>query len=315
MGKMGLLRRIAWVFPIIFCSSLVHGSSAEFIPVDNYLIACGSSQNVSVQGQTFVPDSHEYSFLLESEGDVAVASSSSSVPYPIYQSLRVFTQPSSYEFDIRQKGRHWVRLYFHPLPYSCHDLFSASITVLTENFVLLNNFTFKDQKNQALVLSPSTPFNGLSEFALETVYRLNMGGPLLTPENDTLGRTWENDGNYLHVNSSAVNVSVDPATVKYPVGLTTETAPNWVYATAEAMANANVPNLNFNVTWVFSADPDFIYFVRLHFCDIVSKALNDLVFNVYINSNIVIASLDLSAKTGDLAIPYYKDFISNSTND
>ncbi|KAJ8628487.1 hypothetical protein MRB53_021794 [Persea americana] len=169
--------------------------------------------------------------------------------------------------------------------------------------------------DQALVLSASTPFNGLSEFALETVYRLNMGGPLLTPENDTLGRTWENDGNYLHVNSSAVNVLVDPATVKYPVGLTTETAPNWVYATAEAMANANVPNLNFNVTWVFSADPDFIYFVRLHFCEIVSKALNDLVFNVYINSNIVIASLDLSAKTGDLAIPYYKDFISNSTND
>ncbi|RWR88034.1 receptor-like protein kinase THESEUS 1 isoform X1 [Cinnamomum micranthum f. kanehirae] len=360
MVKMELLRRIAWVFPIIFYSLLLHGSSAEFIPVDNYLIACGSSQNVSVQGQTFVPDSHDSSFLLESEGDVAIASSSSSVPYPIYQSLRVFTQPSSYEFDIRQKGRHWVRLYFHPLPNSGHDLFSASITVLTEKFVLLNNFTFKDQKSlylfkeyminvtsdtltlnfvprndtvtfvngievvsvpddlipdQALVLSPSTPFNGLSEFALETVYRLNMGGPLLTPENDTLGRTWENDGNYLHVNSSAVNVSVDPGTVKYPVGLTTETAPNWVYATAEAMANANVPNLNFNVSWVFSADPDFIYFVRLHICDIVSKALNDLVFNVYINSNIAIASLDLSAKTGDLAIPYYKDFISNSTND
>lgn len=68
---MGLSRRIAWVFPIIFCSLLVHGSFAEFIPVDNYLVACGSAQNVSVQGQTFVPDSHESSFLLESEGDVA----------------------------------------------------------------------------------------------------------------------------------------------------------------------------------------------------------------------------------------------------
>lgn len=98
---MGLLRRIAWVFPIVFCSLLLHVSSAEFNPVDNYLIACGPSQNVSVQGQTFVLDSHEPSFLLESDGGVAVASSNFSVPYPIYHSLQVFTEPSSYEFDIR----------------------------------------------------------------------------------------------------------------------------------------------------------------------------------------------------------------------
>ncbi|XP_077243270.1 protein kinase family protein [Tasmannia lanceolata] len=355
---MRLGKWVSLVFAVLFCGFMVNGSVAAFIPVDNYLIACGSSQNVSVQDQVFVPDSYQSSFLLESEEESFVAAANSSLPSPIYHSLRGFTSSFSYKFDIHQTGRHWVRLYFHPLPNSGHDLNSASITVLANEFVLLNNFTFKNQQSsylfkeyminvtsdsltlnfiplnnsvtfvngievisipddliadQASMVSPSAPFNGLSNLALETVYRVNVGGPLLTPQNDTLGRTWENDRKYLHVNSSAVIVSVVPGTIQYPVSVTPETAPNWVYATAEAMGNANVPNLNFNITWVFPVDPSFRYFIRLHFCDIVSKALNDLVFNVYINSDIALGSLDLSSRTGFLAMPYYKDFVSNSS--
>ncbi|KAF5794384.1 putative Malectin-like domain-containing protein [Helianthus annuus] len=43
-----------------------------------------------------------------------------------------------------------------------------------------------------------------------------------------------------------------------------------------------------------SSDPDFAYFVRVHFCDIVSKSSNTLVFNLYINSDIAYGDLDLS---------------------
>lgn len=355
---MRLMKLILFIYAFVFFGLVIHGSYAAFSAADNYLIACGSPQNILFQGQTFVPDSPESSFMLRSVGDSAFSSSSSTAPSPIYQALRIFTKPSSYEFSIHQQGRHWVRLYFHPLPNSGHDLNSAFITVITEKFVLLNNFTFKNEKDsflfkeflinvmadtlninfvpsnnsvafvngievvsvpdglisdQASAVSPSPPFNGLSERALETVFRLNMGGPLLTPENDTLGRTWENDQKYLHVNSSAVNVSVNPGSVKYPVGVTTETAPNWVYSTAQVMGDPNVPDSNFNITWVFSVDPDFNYFVRLHFCDIISKALNELVFNVYINSDIALASLDLS-KLGNLEVASYRDFVTNSSN-
>lgn len=356
---MRLMKLILFIYAFVFFGLVIHGSYAAFNPADNYLIACGSPQNILFHGQTFVPDSHESSFLLKSVGDSPFSSSSSTAPSPIYQALRIFTKPSSYEFSIRQQGRHWVRLYFHPLPNSGHDLNSAFITVIAENFVLLNNFTFKNQNDsylfkeflinvtadtlninfvpsnnsvafvngievvsvpdglisdQASAVSPSPPFNGLSERALETVFRLNMGGPLVTPQNDTLGRTWENDKKYLHVNSSAVNVSVTPGTVKYPDGgATPETAPNWVYSTAQVMGDPNVADSNFNITWVFSVDPDFNYFVRLHFCDIISKAMNQLIFNVYINSDIALASLDLS-KLGDLDVASYKDFVSNSSN-
>lgn len=356
MVKMKVLKWLRLVLTIALLMG--HKSSASFTPVDNYLIACGSSQNVIFQGRTFVPDSVHSSLVLKSQGD-SVVNSSSSAPSPIYQSARIFSGTSSYKFEIQQEGRHWVRLYFYPLPNSSKNLTSASVTVVTENFVLLNNFTFKNYNgsymlkeyainvtsdtltltfipsnnsvafvnaievvsisdvlpDQALALKPSAPFSGISELALETVYRLNMGGPLITAQNDTLGRTWENDARYLHVNSSATNVSVSPGTIKYPVGVTTETAPNMVYATAETMGDANTPVSNFNITWVFTVDPNFTYFVRVHFCDIVSNSMNNLVFNLFINSDIALGSLDLSALTGDVAVPYYKDFVSNSSAD
>ncbi|OVA20192.1 Protein kinase domain [Macleaya cordata] len=360
MVEMIPVKWVSLVVAVFLGGFLLHCSNAEFSPVDNYLIACGSSQNVSLQGRIFVPDSEQSSFVLKTQGNSITSSSKSSAPSPILQSVRIFYGPASYKFKIQQKGRHWIRLYFYPLADSSHNLQSATITVVTEDYVLLNNFSFKNYNSsylfkeysvnvtsesltltfipsnnsatfvngievvsvpdqlisdQALALTPLRPFSGLSALAFETVYRLNMGGPLITPQNDTLGRTWENDEKYLHVNSSAVNVSINPATLKYPAALTPETAPNWVYATAETMGNANVANLDFNITWVFPVDPNFTYFVRLHFCDIVSLSMNSLVFNLFVNSDIAVGSLDLSSLTGGLAIPYYKDIISNSSSD
>ncbi|RYR68334.1 hypothetical protein Ahy_A03g014832 isoform B [Arachis hypogaea] len=233
------------------------------------------------------------------------------------------------------------------------------MTVVTDNFVLLSNFTFKNRPHgscvfkeyainvtdntltlsfipsndsvafinaievvsmpdelfvdQALGLNPTAPVSGLSGVALETVYRLNIGGPSITAQNDTLGRTWVNDQKYLHVNNSVVNVSVNPSSIKYPVGVTPETAPNLVYATAEAMGDPNVGSPNFNITWVFNVDPNFSYFIRVHFCDIMSKSLNTLVFNLFINTDLGIGSLDLSSITNDLSVPYFKDFVSNAS--
>ncbi|KAK4255728.1 hypothetical protein QN277_008691 [Acacia crassicarpa] len=355
------MKIVKWVsFVLAMFSFLVDESFASYTPPDNYLIACGSSQNITFQGRTFVPDSQHSSLVLETGNSIVAANSSSRVPFPIYQSARIFTEKASYNFEIQQQGRHWVRLYFFPVKNPSHDLTSASLTVVTDEFVLLNNFTFKNYNgsymfkeyainvtsdtltltlipsngsvvfvngievvsmpndlfiDQALALIPSEPFSGLSVLAFETVYRLNMGGPLLNAQNDTLGRTWENDLKYLHVNSSVLNVSVSPSTIKYPAGVSPETAPNWVYATAETMGDANVAQNSFNVTWVFPVDPNFSYLIRAHFCDIMSISLNSLVFDMFVNSDIALRSLDLSSITGNLAVPYYRDFVSNASTD
>lgn len=60
-------------------------------------------------------------------------------------------------------------------------------------------------------------------------------------------------------------------------------------------------------------DPGYSYLIRLHFCDIVSKALNNLYFNVYINEMLGVSILDLSSLTNALSTAYYKDFVLNAS--
>nr|POF11842.1 putative receptor-like protein kinase [Quercus suber] len=163
-------------------------------------------------------------------------------------------------------------------------------------------------------LTPVGKFSGLSTLSYQTMYRLNVGGPLVNSANDTLGRTWTPDGSYLKSKALAKSVTVATTVVKYPDGLTPLIAPQSVYASAVEMAESNVNNPNFNVTWNFEADPAFGYLIRLHFCDIVSKALNDLYFNVYINGLMAIADLDLSHELeNQLAAAYYKDIVVNAS--
>lgn len=355
---MSFLKWVTLVLAYVL-SAYVHSSSASFSPVDSCLIACGSSQNVTFLGQTYLPDTGQLSMVtLESQENSNVVEANSTVPLPIHQSARIFTKTMSYDFKIKKQGRHWIRLYFYPIPG--HNLTSASLTVVTEHFVLLNNYTFKSYNgsthlfkeysvnvtsdslvlnfipsnssiafinaievvsipdelipNEATSVLPSTTINTLSDQAFETMYRLNMGGPKLTSQNDTLGRIWENDKNYLHVSGSAANVSINPSMIKYTQSVTPEIAPNWVYATAQTMGDANVADLDFNITWVLPVDQDFTYFVRVHFCDIVSTSLNTLVFNLYINAENAYPDLDLSGLTGNLDVPVYKDFICNSSD-
>ncbi|XP_059628190.1 receptor-like protein kinase THESEUS 1 [Cornus florida] len=147
--------------------------------------------------------------------------------------------------------------------------------------------------------------------AFDTAYRINMGGPLLTPKNDILWRIWESDKPFLVNAATARNVSTDLSLVKYPAGVSVEIAPNLVYATAQEMADANVSDQKFNISWAFEVDEGFSYLIRMHFCDIVSVALNSLVFNIYINNQLAIESFDISSKTMALSAAYFIDFVVN----
>ncbi|OWM69057.1 probable receptor-like protein kinase At4g39110 [Punica granatum] len=162
-------------------------------------------------------------------------------------------------------------------------------------------------------LSPVAEFKGLSGYNYQFLYRINVGGPILTSQNDSLGRNWDSDGSYIKQKDSGKSVSVPSKVIKYPEDFPTLIASAAVYASAVEMANSNVQQPNFNITWDFDVDTNFGYVVRLHFCDIISKTLNDLYFNVYINGKMAISGLDLSSLTNGLAVPYYKDMVVNST--
>ncbi|CAN8301261.1 unnamed protein product [Cochlearia groenlandica] len=155
-------------------------------------------------------------------------------------------------------------------------------------------------------------FGGLSLQALETVHRVNMGGLRVTPYNDTLSRIWEPDSGFLVEKNLVKNVSM-VSSVDYLEGFATEeTAPRSVYGTCTKMNSADNPSSNFNVTWDFDVDTGFQYFLRFHFCDIVSKSLNQLYFNLYVDSMMVVEDLDLSTYLNTLAGAYSLDFVTSA---
>ncbi|KAG8381266.1 hypothetical protein BUALT_Bualt06G0104600 [Buddleja alternifolia] len=167
--------------------------------------------------------------------------------------------------------------------------------------------------------------NGIQEFkqnvsyqVLETVHRINVGGSKLTPFNDTLWRTWIPDEDFLVLKSAAkIARTTDPPNY-LPGGATRENAPDNVYMTAQQMNVVNnTMNFQFNITWDFPVrSRDHMHFVRLHFCDIVSIALNTLYFNIYINGIVAYKDVDLSVLAfHQLASPYYIDFVVKDTKD
>ncbi|OAY37303.1 probable receptor-like protein kinase At4g39110 [Manihot esculenta] len=194
-------------------------------------------------------------------------------------------------------------LHFQPLKNSA--AFINSIEIVSAPDVLL--------PDEGTGLSPVSSFPGLTSYSYQVVYRINVGGPLITSANDTLFRTWENDNKYLKDSALAKAVSIPTSSIKYGEGISPIIAPATVYASAQQMADSETKLANFNVTWKFEVDTSFNYLIRLHFCDIVSKSLNDLYFNVYINGKMAISGLDLSSITGQLAAPYFKDIVVNST--
>ncbi|XP_047334174.1 probable receptor-like protein kinase At5g61350 [Impatiens glandulifera] len=349
--------------PLTKCQS----PSTIFTPPDNYLISCGSSNNVVLQdGRTFKSDPQSASFLSTNENILASVNTIPNLSFPssspsslsLYQTARIFSDESIYRFLVVRPGWHWVRLYFYPLPHPVYNLTNSVFTVSTDSLVLLHDFNSKDMgvaifkeylinitsdrftlkfsplknsfafvnaiefvsipdgliANSAYSIYSPGPFDGLNNYAFEVLYRLNVGGELITPKNDTLWRTWLPDGNFMTFPQGAKNVTVPPEMINYPNGGATPfIAPSWVYASADEMADANVTDSSFNLTWVMPVDPSFSYLVRMHFCDIVSVAMNELYFNVYVNKMMGVSNLDLSTINLALGVPYYKDFVVNAS--
>uniref|UniRef100_J3LMK9 Protein kinase domain-containing protein n=1 Tax=Oryza brachyantha TaxID=4533 RepID=J3LMK9_ORYBR len=167
----------------------------------------------------------------------------------------------------------------------------------------------------ASMVSPPTHYTGLSTQALETVHRINMGEPKVTPNNDTLWRTWLPDQSFQVESNFSAHKQVPPSMITYKDGSATSlTAPAAVYATATELntTEAMVSNAQaqFNLTWQFDAPAGSGYLIRLHFCDIVSKATLGLAFNVYVGPWLVLQDYESSGDTFNLlATPLYKDFV------
>ncbi|KNA20919.1 hypothetical protein SOVF_047850 [Spinacia oleracea] len=314
-----------------------------------HLINCGSSSTAAstTTGQTFVGEDA----VTFSRHRSRVASSADPSEL-LYKTARVFTKPSTYDFNLAPEfDTYFVRLHFYAfssllanakfnVSASGHMLLSGfSLGNISRNSSTIKEFILRVNQTRSFkiyffpnpsasafinaieVLSttsnitksrvrPSvTPAGSMREYkgqntiALETIYRINVGGREVKSSSDhTLWRTWEEDDTYLINKSDAQNTSKDHLGSTNP----DDDAPPAVYETAKTLkASAKITNL----TWKFSVKKGTQYFVRVHFCDLLSSSgvLDTFRLYIYRDFSQVIDPLEV-----ELNSPFNKDYVVES---
>ncbi|KAG0454279.1 hypothetical protein HPP92_025583 [Vanilla planifolia] len=126
------------------------GEGGEFSLAVNYLLACGRTSSVSVDGgRIFLPDSSSSSTVSLSFPRLSSYSISTPQhfhPTPLYRSARIFRRPSSYSFPL-------------PSSSSSSSSYSPSPLVLRLHFLPLSNgsFSFSISVSGLPLLSYFTP--------------------------------------------------------------------------------------------------------------------------------------------------------------
>ncbi|KAK7303570.1 hypothetical protein RJT34_14479 [Clitoria ternatea] len=148
----------------------------------------------------------------------------------------------------------------------------------------------------------------LSGRGIETMYRLNVGGPEIQSGQDLdLWRTWEMDSSYMITENAGSGIK-NSSDITYALVNNTMVAPLLVYETARAMSNTEVLDKRFNMSWKFEVDPDFDYLIRLHFCELVYDKANERIFRIYINNRTAADNFDVFVRAGGKNKAYHQDY-------
>ncbi|XP_059456743.1 probable receptor-like protein kinase At5g24010 [Corylus avellana] len=155
-------------------------------------------------------------------------------------------------------------------------------------------------------------YRGVLSNSLLSIYRINVGGPALTPDNESLWRNWVPDDGYIKNPGAAVDRPLHSGRPNYQRNITEFIAPDLVYQTAKQMNinNSSQSNLS-NITWSFNVSKSAAHLVRVHFCDIISTSLATLKFNLYIYRNFGL-KIDSYDYADYLAVPFYVDLVVDS---
>ncbi|KAK1286570.1 Receptor-like protein kinase FERONIA [Acorus calamus] len=354
-----------------FSINPISAQKSTYVPSDNILVNCGSSDNFTADGRTWVGDTNSnYAVGTDKTITAIPASQDPSVPTVPYMTARIFQTQFTYSFTV-SPGRKFIRLYFYPSNYTNPNFVDSDsfFSVSAGPFTLLSNFsalftgrssvirefsmnvssnalklTFApaptpknafafvngieivsmpdffhlslNELDQPIIVGMTSTFVVDQYTTLQTVPRLNVGGNMVNPPDDSgpLYRTWENDEQYIDAAASGVTYSKDPnVTIKYPASIPSYIAPAQVYGTARSMGPNSSLNLKFNLTWIINIDAGFNYLVRLHFCEIAAPVsqINMRVFDIFINNQTADTGFDVIAQTNrmGLGVPVYKDYV------
>ncbi|KAJ4707263.1 Receptor-like protein kinase [Melia azedarach] len=159
-------------------------------------------------------------------------------------------------------------------------------------------------------VGPSDLYGIRNSNALETLYRINVGGKSISPLEDTgMYRTWIFDEDYL-TDARPSAIPVNTIILLRFSKIHNYSAPDSVYRTSRTLGQNKTMNENYVFTWEFEVDSGFTYFLRLHFCEfqIEITKVGDRVFEIYIANQIAENQADIIAWSGGNGVPMYKDY-------
>ncbi|MBA0734998.1 hypothetical protein Gogos_018883 [Gossypium gossypioides] len=116
--------------------------SSAYTRPNEHFINCGSDFNFTGNDdRNFVGD--RYAGVSFFKGKTGTKRETTSSVSQLYRTVRIYSQPSFYEFIIKTSGTYFVRLHFF-VPSSSDNLYNAKFTVLASGFELLSNFSVKN---------------------------------------------------------------------------------------------------------------------------------------------------------------------------
>ncbi|WCJ24319.1 hercules receptor kinase 2 [Euphorbia peplus] len=143
---------------------------------------------------------------------------------------------------------------------------------------------------------------------IETMYRLNVGGPeIKSSEDSEFWRMWEVDSSYMITENAGSEIR-NGSNITYASSNDSSVAPLLVYETARAMSNTEVLEKRFNMSWKFEVNPDFDYLIRLHFCELQYDKANQRIFRIYINNRSAADNFDIYVHAGGKNRAYHQDY-------
>ncbi|XP_059451316.1 receptor-like protein kinase FERONIA [Corylus avellana] len=212
------------------------------------------------------------------------------------------------EFIIPVFHTQFLNITFIPSPTSYAFINGIEIVSMPNNLYMHN----RDDVMINMV-DYNIPFYFDNTTALETMYRLNVGGSDISGIGDTgLFRTWSQDLWYMFGQMKGMVVSgLSNVTIQYTTDTPAYTAPEIVYKTFRTMDLNPTVNLKSNLTWIFTVDGGFYYLFRLHFCATLKEVVetNQLVFYIFINNQTAEVGADVIQWSGGNGIPVYREYV------
>ncbi|KAL2523006.1 Receptor-like protein kinase FERONIA [Forsythia ovata] len=208
------------------------------------------------------------------------------------------------EFIINVEDNQSLNITFSPSPKSFAFINGIEIVSIPDTLYFRGNDVPIKFVNQQFYLQNRT--------ALETLYRLNVGGAHVGIRGDTgMFRAWDQDDEYIFGGDFSYTPHAENVSINY-ILIPAYTAPKIVYTTSRVIANYSK-----SLEWNFAVDSGFYYLLRLHFCEIQLEVIhqNERVFTISINNQTAEIEADVISWTGGPEIPYFKDYITWVSDD